>query len=59
MGFGQGPRSCLGMRFALLEAKMGLAAVVRQFELSVTIVQFKLLFTIFYLQIYSSSCFQV
>ena len=35
MGFGQGPRSCLGMRFALLEAKMALAAVIREFDFSV------------------------
>ena len=31
--FGQGPRNCLGMRFAQLEAKMGLAALVRRFEI--------------------------
>ena len=33
MPFGQGPRSCLGMRFALLEAKLGLASIVRKFNL--------------------------
>ncbi len=31
--FGHGPRSCVGMRFALLEAKLGLAALVRHFEI--------------------------
>ncbi len=31
--FGQGPRSCIGMRFAQLEAKLGLAALVRHFEI--------------------------
>jgi len=31
LGFGQGPRACIGMRFALLEAKIGLAATVRHF----------------------------
>ena len=31
--FGHGPRSCIGMRFALFEAKMALAALVRNFEL--------------------------
>ncbi len=30
--FGQGPRNCIGMRFALLEAKMGLMAMVRRFR---------------------------
>jgi len=36
MGFGQGPRGCIGMRFALLEAKIALAAIVREFEFSVS-----------------------
>ncbi len=31
--FGQGPRGCLGMRFALLEAKLALANVVKNFTL--------------------------
>ena len=31
--FGQGPRSCIGMRFALLEAKLALANMVRHFNL--------------------------
>ena len=29
--FGQGPRACIGMRFALLEAKIGVMAVMRKF----------------------------
>merc|ERR1712107_914338 len=29
--FGQGPRNCIGMRFALLEAKVALLAVCRRF----------------------------
>ena len=33
LGFGQGPRACLAMRFALLEAKVALMSVVRKFEL--------------------------
>ena len=33
LGFGHGPRSCLGMRFALLEAKFGLAAIFARFNL--------------------------
>ena len=35
MGFGQGPRACLAMRFALLEAKVALMCVARQFNLNV------------------------
>ncbi len=33
MPFGQGPRGCLGMRFALLETKLGLANIIRRFNL--------------------------
>ena len=33
LAFGHGPRSCVGQRFAMLEAKMALAAVFRKFTL--------------------------
>ncbi len=35
LGFGQGPRGCIGMRFALLEIKMAVFAVLRDFDLVV------------------------
>ena len=30
--FGAGPRNCIGMRFALMEAKLGIAQIVRRFR---------------------------
>ena len=32
--FGAGPHNCIGMRFALMEAKVGLAQVIRRFRLT-------------------------
>ncbi len=33
LSFGHGPRNCIGMRFALYEAKAGLAAVFGKYRL--------------------------
>ena len=32
LAFGQGPRACIGMRFALLEAKVAIAMLMRKFN---------------------------
>uniref|UniRef100_A0A1Q3FSN6 Putative cytochrome p450 n=1 Tax=Culex tarsalis TaxID=7177 RepID=A0A1Q3FSN6_CULTA len=34
--FGEGPRMCLGMRFALMQAKRGIVEIIDKFEISVS-----------------------
>lgn len=35
LGFGAGPRICLGMKFAMMQTKIAIAELIRNFEVSV------------------------
>lgn len=35
LGFGEGPRICLGMKFASIQGKAAVAAIIKDFEISV------------------------
>lgn len=35
LSFGQGPRQCIGMRFATTQLKVGIASILRNFEIRV------------------------
>lgn len=34
LSFGDGPRSCIGLRFGLMQSKVGLATILKTFEIS-------------------------
>ncbi|CAG9858348.1 unnamed protein product [Phyllotreta striolata] len=36
MAFGDGPRNCMGSRFAMLQVKLGVAEVIRNYEVSIS-----------------------